>query len=344
MRSLGLYLKLGVFVLVAVFFGVGLFTVYSDARFYPTQTYHAVFDQVSGLKAGRPVRESGVRVGQVTDVRITQGRRALVTFTTRSNLPVMVGARALVRYENLIGDRYLELTDGPGDVRPLPPGGTIPATQTEPALDLDVLLNGFQPLFQGLDPGQINQVATELVQVLQGEGGTVEDLLGSLASLTSNLADRDRVIGEVVSNLNVVLGTLDQHRDQLSNTVLELQRLVSGLAQDRGTIGDSLERINGAAGSVAGLLADTRPDLHDTIAQTNRLATLLDDNRGTVDGYLGKLPGAYARLARAGAYGSFFNFYLCGVRLKLDGPDGKAMYTPWFESNPQTTRCGPVHE
>ncbi|MDX6584693.1 MAG: phospholipid/cholesterol/gamma-HCH transport system substrate-binding protein [Solirubrobacterales bacterium] len=344
MRSLGLYLKLGAFVLVALFFGVGLFTVYSDARFYSTNTYHALFDQVSGLKAGRPVREAGVRVGQVTDVHIVQGRRALVTFTTRSDLPVMSGTRSVVRYENLIGDRYLELTDGPGDLRTLPPGGTIPLAQTEPALDLDVLLNGFQPLFQGLDPNQVNQVATEIVQVLQGEGGTIDNLLGSVASLTSDLADRDQVIGQVITNLNVVLGTLDQHRDQLSNTVLDLQRLVSGLARDRGAIGDSLSRINGAAGSVANLLSDARPDLRGTITQTNRLATLLDDNRATVDGYLGKLPGDYARLARAGAYGSFFNFYLCGVRLKLDGPDGNAMYTPWFDSNAQTSRCGPVHQ
>ena len=48
-----------------------------------------------------------------------------------------------------------------------------------------MLFNGFKPLFTALDPEQVNQLSFEIIQVLQGQGGTVESLLASTASLTT---------------------------------------------------------------------------------------------------------------------------------------------------------------
>ena len=91
-----------------------------------------------------------------------------------------------MRYKNLIGDRYLELSGGSnGRGTTLQPGATIPASRTSPALDLDTLLNGFKPLFAGLDPKQINAVSSEIVQVFQGESGTIGTLLATVSSLTA---------------------------------------------------------------------------------------------------------------------------------------------------------------
>ena len=40
-----------------------------------------------------------------------------------------------------------------------------------------MLFNGFQPLFEALSPDDVNQLSGEIIQVLQGEGGTVDSLL-----------------------------------------------------------------------------------------------------------------------------------------------------------------------
>ena len=48
--------------------------------------------------------------------------------------------------------------------------------RTTPALDLTMLFNGFQPLFSALDPKQINALSYEIIQIFQGQGGTVGDL------------------------------------------------------------------------------------------------------------------------------------------------------------------------
>ncbi len=87
-----------------------------------------------------------------------------------------------------------------------------------------MLFNGFQPLFQALNPEQVNELSMNLVQVLQGEGGTVQGLLAKTASLTNTLADRDQLIGQVVTNLGQTLDTVDQRHQQLNTLVSRAAR------------------------------------------------------------------------------------------------------------------------
>ncbi len=184
----------------------------------------------------------------VEKVSIDDDNLADVDFTVDTKYSLFDGTKATVRYENLVGDRYMELLEGAGSVEPLPDGGSIPVENTSPALDLDLLLGGFKPLLRALDPQQVNDLSQALVQVFQGQGGTLVSLLGSTSSFTNTLADRDQLIGEVITNLNQVLGTINDRGDQFRSTLDQLQQLVSGLSQDRDQIGDAIPRIAGATG------------------------------------------------------------------------------------------------
>ena len=104
-----------------------------------------------------------------------------------------------------------------------------------------MLFNGFQPLFQALNPEQVNELSLNLVQVLQGEGGTVQGLLQKTASLTNTLADRDELIGSVIDNLGQTLTTVDSRHQQLNDLVVGLKDWMADLARDRNTIGSSLD-------------------------------------------------------------------------------------------------------
>ena len=115
--------------------------------------------------------------------------------------------------------------------------------RTGPGFDLTELLNGFRPLFEILQPGDVNQLATSMIKVLQGEGGTIEGLLGRRPELTNFVADRDEVIGEVMTNLTPVLENLAGQGGELRATVVELKNLMSGLARDRKSIGGSIDGI-----------------------------------------------------------------------------------------------------
>ncbi|MGH3885566.1 MAG: MCE family protein, partial [Pseudonocardiaceae bacterium] len=249
--------------------------------------YLARFTDVSGLLVGDDVRIAGVRVGSVDSIDLVDRRVAQVGFSVDSGQRLPSSVTASVLYRNLIGQRYLALERGAGPVgATLQPGGLIPIERTTPPLNLTVLFNGFKPLLAGLEPAQINRLSFEIVQVLQGQGGTVESLLASTSSLTRDLADRDRVIGELIANLNAVLDTVNARDQQLSSLIRQLQRLVSGLAADRAPIGEAIVSIEALADATAGLLGDARPALRDDIAALGALSTNLADSEQIVDGVL----------------------------------------------------------
>lgn len=198
-----------------------------------------MFSDVTGLEKGDDIRVAGVRVGQVEGIRIKDRTLAEVTFTVGEDRPLLNSTGAVIRYRNLVGQRYVALTEGAGDGTRLKPGTTIPLSRTQPALDLNALLNGFKPLFAALSPQDVNQLATEIIRTLQGEGGTVNSLLAHTASLTTTLAGRDKLIGSVVDHLNTVLETLDKRGARFSGLLKQLRRVISGLSADRKPIGQS---------------------------------------------------------------------------------------------------------
>lgn len=309
--------KIIVFVVITTVLTLVLAATIANVAVSNTRTYHAMFADVTGLNSGDDVRIAGVRVGQVKSVKIVSKRYADVTFGVKKTITLQTTAKAAVRYLNLVGQRYLALSEGTSSGDTLKADQTIPLQQTTPPLDLTVLFNGFKPLFRALTPQDVNQLSYEVIQVLQGEGGTVDSLLAHTASLTNTIADRDQVVGEVIKNLNIVLSTVEQRDQGLSDLLLQLQRLVSGLSGDRDIIAESIGRIDALAGSTASLLQDIRPSLKTDIAQLNKVANTLATTRNpttgqnTLDEVLQRMPGKVTAILRTATYGSWFNFFLC---------------------------------
>ncbi|KOU63241.1 ABC transporter substrate-binding protein [Streptomyces sp. MMG1533] len=330
--------KFSLFALVTVLATALLAATIVNVSFEPKHTYRAVFSDVTGLEEGDDIRVAGVRVGEVEGIRIKDRILAEVSFTVTANRPLLTSTGAVVRYRNLLGQRYVALTEGAGDGTRLRPGGTIPLSRTQPALDLNALLNGFKPLFAALSPGDVNQLATEIIRTLQGEGGTVNSLLAHTASLTTTLADRDELIGSVIDNLNSVLETLDKRGTRFSGLLKQLRRVVSGLSADRKPIGESLEGIGDLTGATSGLLEDARPPLKDDIAELAELTGTLNRNEDTVEGVLKRLPNKLDELTGTASYGSWFNFYLCDFDGRIVLPKTKQVVTP--ELHVARARCG----
>jgi phospholipid/cholesterol/gamma-HCH transport system substrate-binding protein len=289
-------------------------------------TYTAMFSDVTSLHTGDDVRMAGVKVGTITGIDVDQsaasGDLARVRFTATDTTPLTSGTTAELRFRNLVGQRYLALVPPATPGAHLAPGYTFGVDQTKPALDLTLLFNGFQPLFRLLSPDDVNRLSTQIIAVFQGEGPTVEDLVSSAASLTSTLADRDQVIGSLITDLNSVLGVVNQRSDQLDTTIVTLQQLVSGLAQDRATIGQSIAGMGDLTHSVAGLLQDGRAPLKHSIRSLGDLSANLADSQGVVDQFLKTLPTKLDQIGRLGSYGSWLNFYLCSIQGRIPLPEG----------------------
>jgi phospholipid/cholesterol/gamma-HCH transport system substrate-binding protein len=317
-RIRGTLVRLAIFVVFSVALSALVFTTLVDYRGRETHTYHAVFTTASGLAAGDAVRIAGVDVGRVGSATL-RGDRAYVTFDVATDQQVTTTTKAVIRYQNLLGQRYLALVGARGSGRPLTPGSTIPESRTAPALDLTTLLDGFRPLFAALTPAQVNQLATSLVQVLQGEGTTVGQFLSQAAQLTANLADRDQAIDTVVDNLGAFVQTVAAHDQQLGDTVDALAQLTRGLAAERTAIGDSLQGVDDLAASFGGLLQSARPDLDRDVAGLQQVAQTLAANSGRLAATLQSGPGLFGALGRVTDNGSWLNIYICNLTVNVTG-------------------------
>jgi phospholipid/cholesterol/gamma-HCH transport system substrate-binding protein len=339
MNFRGDVIKLTVFSVSCLLVGYVLYATLARTQFGPTRDYSAVLTNASGLQSGDLVKIAGVRVGKVGGVRLIDGNRIKVRFTVSEKTVLTDRTQFMVRYENLLGDRYAELAQAPAQGTRLKPGATIPVDRTRPALDLDVLMNGFKPLFNGLEPDQVNQLANNLIATFQGRGGTVRSLLEQTSSLTNGLADDDKTIGSLVTNLNSLLGSLDDHDGQLRTTITQLRSVVSGLSGDRDPIAQSIGDIADLTDRLNALFTDVRKPFKSTTIAVKDLADLLNTNRKTLNKVLSQLPAAYELIDRVGSHGTFFNFYLCSAQVKISGPGGKPITTPVVRS--QVERCNP---
>ncbi|MCV7258701.1 MCE family protein [Mycobacterium shimoidei] len=332
-------MRVALFTVVCLAFVFVLIAVFGQLRFDTRASYSAVFTNVSGLKGGNFVRIAGVEVGKVKGMKLHKDGTVTVDFAIDKKLTLTEGTKAAVRYENLIGDRYLSLEAGPGPTRKLQPGQTIPLTRTSPALDVDALIGGFRPLFRALDPDQVNALSGQLLRVFQGQGGTISSVLAQTSALTNTLANRDKLIGEVITNLNTVLHTFSARDKQFSDGLDKLSQLVEALAERKTQITNSIGYINAAASSVADLLTVARQPIKDTVVQTDRFAGQVEADHDYVDDLVKTLPDAYQVLARNGLYGDYFGFYLCDAILKVNGKNGQPVFIKLVSQ--VTGRCAP---
>ena len=343
MNDRGTLVKVGIFTAVMLLVAAGLVVVFGEFRFASGNTYHANFLNASRLKTGQDVRIAGVPVGSVKDIKLADDNTVDVTFDVNKRYQLYTSTRALIRYENLVGDRFLEIASGPGDLRKLPAGGTIPKQNTQPALDLDALLGGLRPVLKGLDGNKINEVSNAIIELLQGQGGALSQMLSSTSAFTTDLAARDQLIGDVITNLNTVLKTVDDKGTQFDASVDQLQQLITGLAQGKDPIAGAIGPLSSASTDLTDMLQKGRRPVQGVIENLRPLAAKLDERKKDVNAVIEPLAENYLRLNALGAYGSFFNIYYCSIRMKINGPAGSDILIPFGgPPDPSKGRCAPA--
>jgi phospholipid/cholesterol/gamma-HCH transport system substrate-binding protein len=315
--------RLLVFLAVAGLFAVMELTTLTGPHTGTTDGYYAMFggsDGVSGLHAGNPVRVAGVAVGKVTSVDLVDARHAKVSFTANRRQQVTTHTWAVVRYANLLGQRYLALTQSSPGGSPMPAGATIPQRRTAPALSLTDLFNGFRPLFSALTPQQVNELSQDIIDVLQGQSDRIEDLIVRTADLTGNLADRDETFSTVVDSLSKLLTTVSKHDTQLAGVVTSLHALTSELHSEGSSILGSIAGVDRLIGSVGRLFENLENhSLHEDIADAASLTKLLAANTDTVTSLISGFASAFQTFARISQNGNWLNVYACNVFVKTYG-------------------------
>jgi phospholipid/cholesterol/gamma-HCH transport system substrate-binding protein len=208
---------------------------------------------------GQTVRVSGVRVGDISKVRLENGQ-AIITMDLDQEFKGLVHENwtGLLRPKTGLKDMFIELMPGRGDAPVAEEGWRMPLSNTLPDVNpdeflssLDVDTRSYLKLLLNGARGGLEGRAHDLEMVLKRFEPTYRDLakvtgtvkarrvelrrlINSLNRLNSHLGTKDDELAELVGSSSKVFRALASERQNLSATVRELP---SALRQATRTLG-----------------------------------------------------------------------------------------------------------
>ena len=89
----------------------------------PTYRVDAVFDSTANLIPGQDVKIAGARVGRVSDIQLTEERKARVEMEVEEGFaPFRADAECTIRPQSLIGEKFIQCRPGTAGRPPLADG------------------------------------------------------------------------------------------------------------------------------------------------------------------------------------------------------------------------------
>ncbi|MEB3068698.1 MCE family protein [[Mycobacterium] vasticus] len=280
----------------------------------PTNTYHALFTDVSGLHSGDDVRTAGVRVGRVDKVEL-DGNLAKITFRVPKSHILYDDTTASVTYQNIIGQRYLGLAPGTSQSHnALPDHGSIPVERTSPSFDISHLLSGFEPLFTLLSPQQVDNLTGGIIAALQGDSASVVTLISQTSALAESFAGPDQVLGDVIVDLDKVTAILARQDRDLQSVIRNSRQALATLAGRRDELVASTGSITRAADRLSTILDAVYPEFHEfLLREPGFVGHLTGEGRERFAFYGANLVLVLKGLARATQDGSYIDGYICDI-------------------------------
>ena len=285
--------KVGFLVIMAVVLFVAGLTWLSGAPLLGGRqlAVQVVFANVAGLSAGDQVQVSGLQVGRVSDVRLEDVGRVVVTLELATNTwRPRIDARAAVKSIDFLGSKFVDYFPGNSD-QFLAEGQTITGVHQTDALEnardmadqAALVLTGLQSF---LAPSVLDEVRATL-QSMQGALNVVGDAgSGSLMQDATAAMGTLRGITDRVDSL-LANPALERSVSRLDEVTTSLQEMAEGLAGATTALSAVMEKMNSGEGSLGLALTDSTlyRNTNDVLVS---LRELLDDMR--------ERPGRYFRL------------------------------------------------
>jgi len=183
-------------------------------------TLTAYFLSAEGLTQENDVVINGARVGKVVSVSVaadngpSQGGAQVVMAIDRGSATLHRGTRATIRPKGLLGNPFVELTAGPSSGAAIPSGGTLPLQDTASPVDLDQVMDLFDPQTRAR------------IQTLTKEGGI------ALANRGSDLNLFLAALPEITQDASTVTDRIASQDQQLSALDVEFDRIAQMMAAE----------------------------------------------------------------------------------------------------------------
>ena len=288
---------MGIFVLaIAV---TGYIAVHQRVRF-PWEHERKLYAEFSSAQAvtpgqGQTVNVAGVKVGEIGQVRLEEGRAVVEMDIDSDELgPVYRNAHLLLRPKTGLNDMSVALDPGSPDPRlpnrgALKDGDRLPVWNTLPAVNPDEVL-------ASLDTDTRNYLAVLAAEGGRGLRGRGPDLRALIraseptarrtARIAHAIADRREKVARLVTNLRLLSSAAATKDRELARLVSASTAVFSTIADREADLGQAVEKLPGSLGALdralvasRGLAIDARPALAALRPTVRRLAPALVDVR-----------------------------------------------------------------
>jgi phospholipid/cholesterol/gamma-HCH transport system substrate-binding protein len=224
---------------------------------------HAQFEDAGQLVTGGEVQLAGRRVGSISNLSLTRAGLADVTLSISDSsvVPLHRGTRAMIRAVGQAGvaNRFVQLAPGSVSAPILRDGATLPTTQTDGIVDLDAVLDTFDPRTRA----SMQQLIAHSAQVFAGSGsryfnqmlGQLDPALGTLDRLSGQIAGDRLALGRLVRTGATAAGAVASRSTALEDTVAAVARTFDAIASERTQLADLLQRTPAVLGQARGTLS-----------------------------------------------------------------------------------------
>jgi phospholipid/cholesterol/gamma-HCH transport system substrate-binding protein len=211
---------------------------------------NAQFPDAGQLVTGGLVQVGGRKVGQIRAIRLTDNGLAEVEMTIDDDSvrPLHRGTRATIRTAGLSGvaNRFVELAPGPPSTAEIPDGGVLPPSQTRGVVDLDAVLNAFDPALRRDFRGIVRDASVALNATTARQTNAGLELLNpavsQLTELGRELTRDEAALRSLLTHTASVARVLARHRRALGSGIEATGGVFEAVASEREALADALDR------------------------------------------------------------------------------------------------------
>ena len=272
----------------------------------------AEMNDVTGLTAGDAVDIAGVQVGQVASITLQRGH-ALVGLDLNNNVSLRQGTDVGLRWHNVIGQKEVYLFPG-RDGSTLKPGATIPLTHDVSDASVNAFLNSFGPFLSAINPKEANAFVENVSGALEGDTAEINQLITNGATVAKTVGDLDSQVGVVIDSLDQVLTAIASRSGDLGSLVDNLQTVAQSLASHNDVLDSVVTNLGQVAGDLASLVGTNRSTLDSTVNNLQAVAQDVAGRQQDLAQSLATLGAGLTPYIQISSYGQWFQIqtvYTC---------------------------------
>ena len=260
-------IRLGIFVIIGLIIFILAVYFIGDKQQMFGKTYHlkAVFNNVNGLQIGNNVRYSGINVGTVKGIEMSNDTIIRVDMLIdKAIFPyIKKDAVAIIGSDGLVGNMIINILPGKGKFPPVNPGdeiksinrirtddmlNTLGVTNKNAALLTADLLKITKEINEGkgavgllIKDSILSQDLRETMHYLKITGKGTSESVARLNRIISSLDNKDNVIGvlkdtAVANNIKTIVHNLDQSSTKIDEVVTNLNSTIGNIKGGKGAI------------------------------------------------------------------------------------------------------------